>query len=311
MRTKEKRLIDKFAEEILSEESFSVKDRNENFFFVQCTIVNAKYIYMKNSYKDNDCDSDISQTMKLVAIKSNGTTYIIDEYTFRITREENLPKGVMKFSSFVREKNEFLQSVIFRRFYDALAVCKIEKNDIARCKKEAREILLSKKSCVKPRKIHSKFTEQEIADSLCEKMDLEVEAENRLNADKTFWLKEKAYDVQLKEFVKNQEGVELYELKIADAIRSVEAKMFTVEFKTNGKKATGKIDAKTLQRKLIGDDYFDSFSFDTINHGKQILNTLDAGESKWDCDGKELLDCKKISKISYGKKVLYKRETEI
>ena len=37
---------------------------------------------------------------------------------------------------------------------------------------------------------------------------------------------------------------------------------------------------------------FDSFSFDTINHGKQILNTLDAGESKWDCDGKELLDCK-------------------
>ena len=71
---------------------------------------------MKNSYKDNDCDSDISQTMKLVAIKSNGTTYIIDEYTFRITREENLPKGVMKFSSFVREKMSFCNQLFLEDF---------------------------------------------------------------------------------------------------------------------------------------------------------------------------------------------------
>ena len=125
-----------------------------------------------------------------------------------LLREKILPQNIVIFSEFVEKKNEDIKSVIFEEFYRALNVCEIEVEDMVGCKKEARQILLSKNQCVESRKIEAMFTAQEIADSLCGMVDLEAEAKQRLNKDKNLWLKQKAYDVQLQKFVENQEGVE-------------------------------------------------------------------------------------------------------
>lgn len=312
MRIKE-RLIDKFAEQIFcTEESFLIEFEKDNYkeyyFFIPCKVGNAQYVYAKNSYHSNSCYSDIEEKAELVAIKSGGKVYLTNEYLFDLYHgETNLPTDVMLFSEFVKKKNEYINSIIFEEFYRALNVCEIAmKEDMVGCKKEARQILLSKNPSVKPRKIEAMFTAQEIADSLCGMVDLEAEAKQRLNKDKEFWLKQKAYDVQLQKFVKNQEGVEPYELKIADAIRNVEAKMLTVEFELNGKKATGKIPIHRLQRSLMESDYFSEYDFDTTKNGEQILEVLDAESSLWAESGRTIR-CKNISKITYARKVLYER----
>lgn len=307
------RLIDKFAEQIFhTEESFLIEFEKGNYkkycFFIPCKVGNnAQYVYVKNSCYSSSCYSDIREKPELVAIKSGEKVYIVNEYLLDLLREKILPQNIVIFSEFVEEKNEDIKSVIFEEFYRALNVCEIEVEDMVGCKKEARQILLSKNQCVESRKIEAMFTAQEIADSLCGMMDLEAEAKKRLSEDKNLWLKQKAYDVQLQKFVENQEGVEPYELKIADAIRSVEAKMLTVEFELNGKKATGKIPIHRLQRNLIACDYFSNYDFDTTKNGKQIFEVLNATDSKWDKSGKETISCKSISKITYGRRVLYER----
>lgn len=63
---------------------------------------------------------------------------------------------------------------------------------------------------------------------------------------------------------------------------------------------------ETLIQKLKRKDDFDHWSFLTQDKGDRVIATL--GVPKWgDKDGKELLQCKHISKITYGKKVVFQR----
>ena len=69
---------------------------------------------------------------------------------------------------------------------------------------------------------------------------------------------------------------------------------------------TEKMQLETLIQKLKRKDDFDHWSFLTQDKGDRVIATL--GVPKWGGkDGKELLQCKHISKITYGKKVVFQR----
>ena len=90
---------------------------------------------------------------------------------------------------------------------------------------------------------------------------------------------------------------------------SVDAKTITVEFSLNGKSDSEKINPDKLIRKLIEKDYFSGYDFEVSKRGDALIEKLGAATWRSDKDGKEVLTCKNITKITYGKKILYEKES--
>ena len=104
-------------------------------------------------------------------------------------------------------------------------------------------------------------------------------------------------------------AVEDWEFEMADALNVIKgtAKTVNVTFHYEVKEYTEKIQLEILMRKLKRKDNFDHLDFLTQNKGDQVMVAL--GVPKWrGKDGKELLQCKHISKITYGKKVVFQME---
>lgn len=111
---------------------------------------------------------------------------------------------------------------------------------------------------------------------------------------------------RIKLFVEHPETVlKTYEQHIVDGLHSIDAKTVQIEFLYHGKVTTGKIEREKLLQVVCSNDYFSSYNFTTVKGGEKIIKDLGAG--KWIGDKEEVLTCKHINKITYGKKVLYEK----
>lgn len=109
----------------------------------------------------------------------------------------------------------------------------------------------------------------------------------------------------IREDVDNSEVALLWERKIADGIGGVEAKTVTVEFELNGRKTSAKINPETIIRKMIDNDYFSGYDFEVVKRGDELIKKL--GAKEWG-ETENVLRCRNITKITYGRKELYVRE---
>ena len=122
-----------------------------------------------------------------------------------------------------------------------------------------------------------------------------------MEADREKWISQKSLSEKIRDLMSNPETASDRELKIAEGLRSVNAKTVVVEFEMNGKRASGKMTPLTILSKLRRNDNFDSYDFEVTKQGEEILKDLGAG-SYW---SENALRCKHITKITYGKKELY------
>ena len=126
----------------------------------------------------------------------------------------------------------------------------------------------------------------------------------KLENDKKYWMSVKAHRIAVENLMNDPNTVKPFEMEIAKALRSVDAKTLKVEFEMNGKTAIGKIEPYYLMRRLINDDYFLGHNFYTSKEGDAILSKLGATSRAFETNH---LTCKHITRITYGKKELYIR----
>ncbi|MBC5688159.1 hypothetical protein H8S37_04325 [Mediterraneibacter sp. NSJ-55] len=310
------RLIDKFAEKVLkTTESFMVESGNcdtdkRYHFFIQCNVGKARYVYGEHSYRDEKFHTDLDLNPKLVAIVADDKIYIVDEFELDIYRgETELPENIFKLIDIVIKENEYVKSVIFADFYKSLKENDITGEELLKeCKDEARRILFVKNPVVNESTIESMFNQQDIANSLCGVINLELEAVKRLESKKENWIYKKSYNKKVKELVENRSVVKDYEVKIAEGIRSVDAKTVSVEFELNGRKEFAKMNPHRVIRCMMDNDYFSAYDFETTKRGYELIRKLDAATWRGNNNGKEVLTCRNITKITYKKKELYIRK---
>lgn len=314
------RIIDKFVERVLTTtESFIIEteegDIKKYHFFIQANVGKARYIYCEYSYGEQDSYTRIDLKPELVAIISDGKIYIVDDFKLDIYRwhdseEIALPENTYHFNDVVKKENNHVEAVVFPDFYKTLKEEEVTDKDVlASCEKRARSLLLTNCPKAKEISIEPMFNGQDIANSLCGLINLKTESIARLKEKENKWVNDKSFSKKVKELMKNHTGVEYYELKIAEGIKSVDAKTVTVEFSLNGKSASAKINPNKLIMKLINKDYFSGYDFEVSRSGDALIEKLGATTWRGDKDGKEVLTCKHITKITYGKKELYVKES--
>lgn len=316
-----KRLIDEFKEMVLSsdENSFIMDDGNSaKILCVKVPVGKAVFVYVVREYMERRSDkvlvTDISEQMKLIAVVKSGIIYLTDRFTLCCYgNSEVLPDNVIDLGEYMKEVNLHTKYYVIEKYYDKLQTTTLSEDDVERCKVEARNILISGKDLdeyidARIDKNIKKFKMQDFADFLCGVIDLESEARKTFEENSDMWMKLKASLKVIQRIVEEdpEEVFDPEELKIIDSLNGIEAKNVQVEFSFNGKTAKGKVDPKSILRMIESNDYFSDFNFDTMANGKKIINDLGAARYRGEKE-KEVLTCKHISKITYGRKVLYQK----
>lgn len=150
------------------------------------------------------------------------------------------------------------------------------------------------------------LTTQDAADILCGIKTKDELALKRLKEIK-YWGVRKATVEKVKEYTKDPNLVEDWEMTMAKGITGVKVKTIKVEFELNGKVASEKIEPSIVLKKLKQTDNFSYYDFISGVKGKVVMRSLGASISRGD---KCSLTCKNIRKITYGRKVLYRRVVE-
>lgn len=316
-----KRLIEEFKEMVLSSEENSFMLDESNSVKILCAKVpvgKAMFVYACREYmrrrSDKTLVTDISEQMKLIAVVKSGIIYLTDKFTLCCYgKDEVLPDDVIDLGEYMKEVNLHTKYYIIEKYYAKLPYITLSEDDIERCKVEAKNILTSGKDLDEyiDARIDAnikKFEKQDFVDFLCGVIDLEGEVRKDFEERRNMWMNLKASIKMIQRIVtENPEEVfDLEELKIIDSLNGIEAKNVQVEFSFNGKKAKGKVDPKNILRMIESNDYFSYFNFDAMANGKKIINDLDAARYRGEKE-KEVLTCKHISKITYGRKVLYQK----
>lgn len=304
--------IEKFAETVRKgDSSFTLNDGKNNrhyYHFMEDRVGKVKYIYGFDSYYgegDTFC-SKLNSNPSLTAIEADSTIYIVDRFIFDIYGEDvSLPENIELFSNLVREKKEYVFNVIIPQFYDSLDTEGIiEEYRLDSCRKDARYAKLSLNHNIPSLSSDGyELKEKIVADDLCGFCSIYEAVIKELEENKKYWLGNKAIKEQIKKFIEDPETTEAWEEAIAEGLRKVDAKLVTAEFEVNGKKASAKISPQTIIHKLIHQDSFSSWNFDSHKQGEELEKELGVGRFS-------PLYGRHISKITYGRKTLYVRDKE-
>lgn len=305
-------LIEEFIKVVKNnEKSFSLTIKNnrvtneKHFSFMQCEVGKARYIYGDYDFYDNNFHSKLDLKPELVAIVVNDIIYITDAFFFDVYRNEDIFSDKLQLLSSDKE-NEYIKEVMFPEFYNSLQINEIESKDsIKSLELKAREILLSKNPQVQMPTKDSIFDLQDIANALCGFIDLKEEGKRRLDEQKDKWVSIKSTNEKIKALMLIPDIVKDWELKIAEGLRSVDAKTVFVEFELNDRRASAKINPSVILNKISDNDCFLDYDFQISKHGSELIKKLGAGN--WHSD-ENSLRCKDITKITFGKKTLYERD---
>lgn len=304
--------LKEFKDKVLSQENpFLLNDGNGKILCVKVPVGQAEYIYtMEECLNGIDIITDIYGKMEMTAIVRDGKIYMIKPYNVMRGWNEEYPENVFYLCDDFLEDLRIVKKV-FNELYSKLEAVTLTEEEEKRCVEDARYILVYKKDVNEfisdKHDINiGKISAQNFADSLCGIIDLEETVRKDFESKKDMWIASKSCMERIRELVNNSETVlETHEQHIVDSLHSVDAKTVQVEFGYHGKTAIGKIDRDELLRIVRFNDYFSSYNFTTAKSGEKIIKDLGVG--RWKGDKEELLTCKHINKITYGKKVLYEK----
>lgn len=300
-------LASDFIDRVLSADtaSFTLEDRSLGkwYHFLQdASTPLAKFVYGSTGY-DRRFFASLEYRPALVAIVAMNKVFVVDDYFFTRGRIAEEAGRAVRFADYVSSVNDHIQKDIFPVFYRGLKPTRSANE--SDCKKRARLALLAEdpENYTAGPKLDDLFTGEDVIRILCGFMTADLEAMSRLYKDEEKWTVLKADHDRTMKLIEAKHGVEDWELRIAEGLRSTDAVAVTVEFEKDGKTASGKIEPHKILSNLIDHHSFADFEFVTATQGKQIFATL--GMDSW--EKKTALKCDLISRIIYGKKVLYEK----
>lgn len=307
-------LIDEFINKVLTEDGSFTMTEEENPFdnerrysFVQEKVGEAKFVYGECGYS-KDFYASMTKKFEIVAVVAQGKVYFINMFFFGFwLKEVDDYEKAEAFSSCVVKINDYVRGEIWPVFFGSLEG--VETQEEKECRRRARNALLSGNPdfwISEPEGIG--FDEKDVTEILCGLMNVEEEAKRRLEDEREDWLCTKARIDRMKELMASPDELcQKWELEIAEGLRSVKAVNVTVEFKMNGKTALGKMEPGVISNTLMeGSQVFSTWNFATSIQGEKVFEALGAS----DRFGKNPLKCEHISRITYGRKVLYERVSE-
>lgn len=304
-------LLEKFEENILEkqETSFKIANGDRYYHFVQVPVGSAYYIYGEYSWYNNSF-SRLDLNYKLVAIVKESVIYIVDRLFFDLysTEEISIPKTIKSFNDFWKEINEYVTNEVFPKFYEKLKIDEVTDDKLyCNCQQTARNYMLSNTS-LEEKIIKDYFsslseflTEQDAADIICDIVNVDNYALEKLEKEKENWVFTKATVDKIIACTKDPKIIESWELDIIDALNGINAKTVNVEFTLNWKTALGKMEPDIIIRNLKNKNNFWRYDFVTTKQGEELMLRLNASSNK----DENVLTCENISKITYKRKELY------
>lgn len=279
--------------------SFLICTDKGNYMFMQCQCGEATYIYGDSDRIDGKFYTKIDLEPELKAIVKGNKIYIIDDYLFDLS---HISEDVIFLDKYVEKCNNYIAENLWKDFYETLEEINIDE-DINKCQKEARSLLLKNKTLDFP-ELPFALEPQDVVNSLCGFLNLEKKAIDKLNADVEKLRYEKTFYLTVKKMIENKENVTEDEMRLASALTSLCADNVNVFFNFNGQTFDDKISVYKILDILDNKECFQSYNFSTTKKGQKILKKIGASNASWD---KNSLKCKHIIKISYRGKALYEK----
>jgi hypothetical protein len=320
-------LIEKIKQAVTDgKTSFDLKLYNKYYNFIVTNVYEARYIFGDYVYEKNNVFMDNLLTgksislMKFLMIEKNNKFYITDEdygeSFFKYNPKEKMPDNVFLLSDVKKEYNELLKTKM-------LDYCN-SVNPIKITNKERIELLNNAARLLKIHQLnatdyllktyynnmfnHSITTADVLAD-ICSYKSKEDTMNEILDKNKNTIIDFKSELAYIENLIKNGDVAEQWESYIIKVLNSLSGKekALNVTFKMNDKSATGKISPIALFAVINSRNEILSYKFCNEIDGKKVLKTLGAKCSNRDTVNKEYLQTKHITKITYGKKVLFER----
>lgn len=306
--------IERFVEKVLTEEGqFSLEKEGMYASFFQDKVGAARYVFARYDYRENDVTglTDLTLMPELVAIVANNLVYIVNVAFFEVYWGERLPliSNVVYFGDICANAQQQVQDEIFPVLFNQLDFDEItDENELEHCRRKAREIILYNEDFVELNKCDIKISKNQVAQVLCGFTTVKEITVNMFGEHERYYKSQKAKLETIKKLVQSPDIAEDWERKLADGVKSVEAKAVTVEFTMNGKTEAAKVEPFRLLNNLVEKDYFSAYNFVTAIRGDDLIKKLGAATFRFANSNEPVLTCEHITKVTYGKRVLFERE---
>lgn len=298
---------DRFVKLAREQSEFRIFDENNKAFFFKRPSGDGEYIYKISDYSNDPLyyfDPDLKA--ELVCIRIKDRLYILDLYGCGFRFAEELPEGVYDFSSVIVKMNQKVTDEILPKYFASLDLSEQMEDEetIEYARTIAIETLLSKNPTLKTLNVNSEFFNAcDVAQILCGVKCFDNLALGRLRAEEEKWVKKVSIQKKIQEFMEQDGIVSDTQLRIADALRSVDAKFVTVEFTSHGNTATGKMAPDTIYLHLKKEARFMDYVFATNKEGAEVFRAL--GVKGYSDNPGETLTWRNITRITYKGKTLY------
>ena len=295
-------VINEFVDKVRStDSSFSIRDGENTVCFVQEHVGDARYVYGERGFAD-DYDSRFKKELEVVAVVHDNIVCIVNLYCFSIYSLDSieLPERCELMSECVKRFIDGFKGRDLIRWYNAIE-CEPDGPDYDRTL-EARDVVLFKGGQLPPLPTYSIFGAQEVAQVLAGRKTIAQIEDDYFKKHFNSYKSEKARRLAIQNLIR--EGcVSEWEIEIANAMREIEAKAVTVEFEYNGKIDKGKMRLDSLRRALLHRSRIDYPYFLNQKEGRELMRIFGIDEFGI----RDVLTCANITKITYGRKVLYER----
>lgn len=307
-------IIDEFVSKALSGEStFTLKDKDRTYYVMSLPIGKGRILYHTDSYGGSTFPTD--KTAELAGIVVDQTIYMPNAFWLGVYDLDTTPhpKCIKQYSDVKKEayaKAEAgdkagLVADAFEEFYEALPTEALsDDQSISWARSVARGIVLEGNDQDVVKAPDDLFEGHELVEMICVGANIKEETKKRLEDKKEYFTRKKA-QAELVRLTLSAVGlVEPWELELARALRSVDAKQVALEFSCNGKTATEKFDRERLLRRLAEGSTLSYFEFPTSTGGERLMQELGLPKS-----GK--LSCSDITNVSFRGKTLYQKEAAV
>lgn len=305
-----KTFIEEFVEKVINETgSFLLYNEGQYVSFFQDSIGKARYIFTRRDYGRGDSYIGLAKldlSPKIVAIVANGLVYIIDSYFFDIDPDwDDAPRmsNMVYFKDICRNANEQIANEIFPQLFEQIPVdiLKDEEKLEETCGLYARRVLLGDMDMPPYDKCDIRLSENQIAEILCGFSTVLEKSTDLFRENESKYRNRKALLCKIKKLMQSPDIVVDWEKQLSGSLLSllevVDAKTVTAYFTVNDKTKSAKIEPKKILYILATQDYFWIDDFVTQKNARQMFEDLNV----------KTLACQHITKITYGKDVLWER----
>lgn len=298
--------IEEFINKVLTiDKSFNLSEDSLIYHFMQDNVGEARYIY--GDYGGNDFYTQLNNKYQVVAIVKGEVVYIVDRFMFGLYNVDpdsiELPENTMFLDDCVKMFNQGFGYSDFPKWYAGLEPQEVSNLDVYI--EDARRDLLYNGDTQNPSP-ESIFNKDNVA-SMLAGFTTVAEIEGRyLDDRKQQYINYKTKNTAISQLIAQGKAVEPWEVTMSEAVRGVKAKTVTVEFEFKGRTGSGKLKPSSLMKELVDKWCIHSYAFVSAKAGEQLIKELGAENAPWR-DNENALTCKNITKITYGRKVLYER----